>query len=42
MAGKKPNPKTYNDTAYVNAYMTTFEHPFKAEVKAIRSVILGT
>ncbi len=40
MAAKKPNPKTYNDTAYVNAFMTTFEHPFKAEIEVIRSIIL--
>ena len=40
MAAKKPNPKTYNDTAYVNEYMTTFEHPFKAEIEAIRAIIL--
>lgn len=40
MAAKKPNLKTYNDTAYVNEFMSLFEHPFKAEIQAIREIIL--
>ena len=40
MATKKPNLKTYNDTAYVNEFMSKFEHPFKAEIEAIRAIIL--
>lgn len=40
MAAKKPNPKTFNDTAYVNEFMSKFEHPFKAEIEAIRAIIL--
>ncbi len=42
MAAKKPNPKTYNDTAHVNQFMSQFEHPFKAEIEAIREIILKT
>ncbi len=42
MATKKPNLKTYNDTAYVDQYMTTFEHPFKAEIEVVRGIILKT
>ena len=41
MAAKKPNRKTFDDSAYVNEYMSTFEHPFKTEVEAIRSIILN-
>jgi hypothetical protein len=40
MTAKKPNRKTYDDTAYVNDYMSKFEHPFKAEIEAIRAIIL--
>ena len=40
MAAKKPNLKTYNDTDYVNEFMSKFEHPFKAEIEAIRAIIL--
>jgi hypothetical protein len=42
MAAKKPDPKTYNDPAYVDKFMSTFEHPFKAEMQVIRSIILKT
>lgn len=42
MAAKKPNPKTYNDSAYVDAFMSQFEHPFKEEIEAIRQIILKT
>jgi hypothetical protein len=40
MAAKKPSPKTFNDSAYVNEFMTTFQHRFKAEMEAIRAIIL--
>ena len=40
MAAKKPNRKTFNDSAYVNDFMSQFEHPFKAEIEVIRSIIL--
>jgi len=40
MAAKKPNRKTFDDTAYVNEFMNKFEHPFKAEIEAIRAIIL--
>jgi hypothetical protein len=42
MAAKKPNPKTYNDSAHVNQFMSQFEHPFKVEIEAIREIILKT
>lgn len=42
MAAKKLSPKTYNDSAYVNAFMSQFEHPFKAEIETIRDIILKT
>ncbi|MBI1278392.1 MAG: DUF1801 domain-containing protein [Anaerolineaceae bacterium] len=42
MASKKPNPKTYNDSAYVSEFMSQFEHPFKAEIQAVREIILKT
>jgi hypothetical protein len=31
-----------NDTAVVEAYMRDLDHPFKAEIEALRGVILGT
>src|SRR5690349_7888553 len=34
--------KVLNDTPSVDAYMRELEHPLKAEMEAVRTIILGT
>lgn len=36
-----PKSKVLNDTPKVDAYMQVLEHPLKAEMEAVRSIILG-
>lgn len=37
----KAKSKILDDTPGVNAYMSTLEHPLKAEAEAIRAIIIG-
>jgi hypothetical protein len=41
MAIRKKKSKVLDDTPKVNGYMERLEHPFKAEVEAVRRIILG-
>ena len=34
-------PKILDDSAKVDAYMQALEHPLKAEMEAVRAIILG-
>ena len=38
---KRQRTKTVNDTAGVDDYMRALEHPFKAEIEAVRSIIVN-
>ena len=40
MPAKKAAPKDQNDTEGVNAYMDKLEHPLKAEIAAVRNIIM--
>jgi hypothetical protein len=41
MAAKKPAAPASGDSADVDAYMRALDHPRKAEIEAVRRIILG-
>jgi hypothetical protein len=38
---KSTKPKAVNDTTLVDAYMEEFKHPLKAEIEAVRAIIMN-
>ncbi|MET0519598.1 MAG: DUF1801 domain-containing protein [Burkholderiaceae bacterium] len=41
MSGRKKSAAAADTTAAVDAFMAALEHPFKAEVQALREIIVG-